>query len=175
MVDICKRIRAIEGQYVVYRDSYRRARVIRIPPNHVWLQGDNPSDSTDSRKYGPVSTDLVISRIIKKLNDFESMPRTFEYLSLDIERDDLSYTLNEIDLPLQYRSAIDSLNRKDIEPTPAANSLLWDLLFADIVAAFKNDVDRRVLEEQAQEEEEVEEAAGMPLSPPAASHDTARL
>lgn len=132
LIDICKRIRAVEGQYVIYRDSYRTARVIRIPTNHVWLQGDNPSDSTDSRKYGPVSTDLIITRIVKKLEDIEPLPRTFEYLSLDIERDDLSYTLAEHDIPRNYRAVVAN-GQSAMEASPPLYKWLWDS-FTDFLA-----------------------------------------
>ena len=36
---------------------------LRVPPGHVWLQGDNLSNSTDSRDYGPVPLALVLARV----------------------------------------------------------------------------------------------------------------
>jgi len=95
------------------------ARIVQIPPNHVWLQGDNPSDSTDSRKYGPVSTDLIISRVIMKIEDQEPMPKTFEYLSLDIERDDHSYTLDQNALPTECRMIVDRRLKEEEEANPS--------------------------------------------------------
>ncbi|KAL7416191.1 peptidase S24/S26A/S26B/S26C [Mrakia frigida] len=36
---------------------------LRVPPGHVWLQGDNLSNSTDSRDYGPVPLALLLARV----------------------------------------------------------------------------------------------------------------
>jgi type IV secretory pathway protease TraF len=32
---------------------------VQVPPGQVWLEGDNPFNSTDSRTYGPVPLALV--------------------------------------------------------------------------------------------------------------------
>ncbi|KAJ3176896.1 IMP1 inner mitochondrial membrane peptidase-like, partial [Irineochytrium annulatum] len=39
----------------------------KIPPGHVWLLGDNPKNSTDSREYGPVPMGLLRGRILLKV------------------------------------------------------------------------------------------------------------
>lgn len=41
--------------------------VLQVPKGHVWLQGDNSSNSTDSRSYGPVPYALIRSRVFYKV------------------------------------------------------------------------------------------------------------
>lgn len=43
------------------------ARYEVVPIGHVWLQGDNRNNSTDSRNYGPVPIGLIRSRAICKV------------------------------------------------------------------------------------------------------------
>ncbi len=38
--------------------------VVQVPEGHVWLQGDNTLNSTDSRTYGPVPYALLKGRAI---------------------------------------------------------------------------------------------------------------
>ena len=40
---------------------------IKIPKNHIWVEGDNPLESIDSRHYGPVHIDNVRGRIVYRL------------------------------------------------------------------------------------------------------------
>ena len=44
-------------------DGGAAPRAVPVPPGHVWLQGDNPLNSTDSRTYGPVPAALVRGRV----------------------------------------------------------------------------------------------------------------
>ena len=41
--------------------------LIVVPPGRVWLRGDNPRNSTDSRQYGAVPIALVEGRVVAKL------------------------------------------------------------------------------------------------------------
>ena len=75
---VCKRVTAVEGDTVKVkspRGSGFNMESITIPPGHVWLAGDNASNSTDSRTYGPVSLGLIKGKVFWK---FSLRPWTFE-------------------------------------------------------------------------------------------------
>jgi len=40
---------------------------ITIPPGHVWVEGDNPLDSLDSRHYGPIPLSALRGRLVMRL------------------------------------------------------------------------------------------------------------
>lgn len=64
---VCKRVVAIEGDVVeieptrtvVGAKSWAQGRFLRVPKGHIWIVGDNLSNSTDSRDYGPVPIAMV--------------------------------------------------------------------------------------------------------------------
>ena len=75
---VCKRVAAVEGEYVRVRGPHGmglNSDRIKIPPGHVWLAGDNASNSTDSRTYGPVSLGLIKGKVFWKMS---LRPWTFE-------------------------------------------------------------------------------------------------
>lgn len=85
---VCKRVKAVAGDTVV---NYKRhmthyPEVITIPEGHVWLAGDNPSNSTDSRSYGPVSVGLLQGRVFTKVSQIFSgipdLPMTDKKMSI---------------------------------------------------------------------------------------------
>lgn len=45
----------------------------QIPYGYVWLEGDNSSNSTDSRSYGPVSHALLRGRALCKIFPFREI------------------------------------------------------------------------------------------------------
>ncbi|KAJ8984417.1 hypothetical protein NQ317_012480 [Molorchus minor] len=57
---ICKRVVGLPGDKI--RVGFADSHV--VPIGHVWLQGDNISNSTDSRMYGPVPQGLIRSRAL---------------------------------------------------------------------------------------------------------------
>jgi signal peptidase I len=57
-VTICKRVTHTEGEEVYG---------VRIPKNHVWLEGDNTDASFDSRHHGAVPLHLIEGRVVKIL------------------------------------------------------------------------------------------------------------
>ncbi|TPX32470.1 hypothetical protein SmJEL517_g04484 [Synchytrium microbalum] len=35
----------------------------QVPPGHIWVQGDNSSNSKDSREYGPIPMGLIRGKV----------------------------------------------------------------------------------------------------------------
>ncbi|XP_009332783.1 PREDICTED: mitochondrial inner membrane protease subunit 1 isoform X2 [Pygoscelis adeliae] len=72
--NICKRVIGLEGDKVCTSNpsDFLKSHSY-VPKGHVWLEGDNLRNSTDSRCYGPVPYGLIRGRICFKiwpLNDF---------------------------------------------------------------------------------------------------------
>ena len=55
-----------QWQIVMYLSS--DVHGVQVPAGHVWLQGDNPINSTDSRHYGPVPYALLRGRAFLKVS-----------------------------------------------------------------------------------------------------------
>ena len=56
------------GQVVVARipgdiEAIKRIRLVDSE-GRAWLQGDNPGESTDSRVFGPVSSENIVGRVL---------------------------------------------------------------------------------------------------------------
>ncbi|XP_010638714.1 mitochondrial inner membrane protease subunit 1 isoform X1 [Fukomys damarensis] len=72
--NICKRVIGLEGDKVLTTspsDFFKSHSY--VPTGHVWLEGDNLQNSTDSRFYGPIPYGLIRGRIFFKiwpLSDF---------------------------------------------------------------------------------------------------------
>ncbi|CAM9093871.1 unnamed protein product [Chrysoparadoxa australica] len=66
---VCKRIIGLEGAVVTVKPRrwHQEERKIKVPPGHVWLEGDNPKNSIDSRSYGPVPIVMVKGRVLFKI------------------------------------------------------------------------------------------------------------
>lgn len=74
---ICKRITATEGDRV--EDPPSSMASCFIPRGHVWLQGDNTENSTDSREYGPVPLGLIKGKPFFKMWPLRNIGRLSEY------------------------------------------------------------------------------------------------
>ncbi|KAI5630756.1 peptidase s24-like domain-containing protein [Phthorimaea operculella] len=68
--NICKRIVALPGDSI--KGAFPRRSKI-VPRGHVWLEGDNSSNSADSRVYGPVPIALIRSRVVCRVWPFDKI------------------------------------------------------------------------------------------------------
>jgi signal peptidase I len=66
---VCKRVLGLPGdQILLYRaQPQSRSHVLTVPTGHVWLEGDNPNNSADSRSYGPVPAALIQGRVLARI------------------------------------------------------------------------------------------------------------
>ncbi|KAI7730246.1 hypothetical protein M8C21_023083 [Ambrosia artemisiifolia] len=55
-----KRITGLAGDWISVPFSYD---AVRIPEGHCWVEGDNPTDSLDSRSFGPIPLGLIRGRV----------------------------------------------------------------------------------------------------------------
>ena len=67
---IVKRVTKIGGQSLFWRKIMDS---ISVPENHVWLEGDNPTSSVDSREFGTVSIESI-----KPIYYLFSVPKLFQ-------------------------------------------------------------------------------------------------
>ncbi|XP_036616536.1 mitochondrial inner membrane protease subunit 2 [Trichosurus vulpecula] len=54
---IIKRVIALEGDIIKTMDY--RNQYVKIPPGHIWVEGDHHGRSFDSNAFGPVSLGLL--------------------------------------------------------------------------------------------------------------------
>lgn len=66
---IVKRVIGTGGDEILTRGKYPK-ETCRIPPNHLWVEGDNVSQSIDSNTFGPVSSGLIVGRATTVLFPF---------------------------------------------------------------------------------------------------------
>jgi mitochondrial inner membrane protease subunit 1 len=60
---ICKRIVGLPGDRILLWNG----DILVVPDHHVWLEGDNPSNSLDSRQSGPIPMALLRGRAVARL------------------------------------------------------------------------------------------------------------
>eukprot|EP00729_Bicosta_minor_P009723 gene9723-21387_t len=78
---VCKRVMGLPGDSVrvgnpLFYDM-RPPQYMTVPRGHVWLLGDNATDSNDSRMYGPVALGLVLHKVIASVKP-GFLPRLIE-------------------------------------------------------------------------------------------------
>ncbi|KAI8976795.1 peptidase S24/S26A/S26B/S26C [Pilobolus umbonatus] len=64
---VLKRIVGMPGDNICTDPTIKERKYITVPQGHIWVAGDNLSNSTDSRVYGPVPLGLVRGRVIAKV------------------------------------------------------------------------------------------------------------
>lgn len=69
---VCKRVGGIEGD-ILERNINGIYFPEKVPEGHVWLLGDNPDMSLDSRTYGPVPLSNIKGRVFFKVNNLEEI------------------------------------------------------------------------------------------------------
>ncbi|XP_050672547.1 mitochondrial inner membrane protease subunit 1 [Leptidea sinapis] len=73
--NICKRITGLPGDKM--RGQLLRSQI--VPRGHVWLEGDNSSNSSDSRVYGPVPQGLIRSRVVCRVWPLDKLSSLSKY------------------------------------------------------------------------------------------------
>lgn len=64
---VIKRVVGLQGDLVYSNRDEGDLALVEVPHGHVWVEGDNQSNSLDSRSYGPVSLGLVQGMFVRLL------------------------------------------------------------------------------------------------------------
>jgi inner membrane protease subunit 1 len=92
---VCKRLIGLPGDIICIDPSSKGKLAFTVVPlGHVWLQGDNASNSTDSRNYGPIPYGLIYAKAIARiwpLRDIEWVPNGFDAFERIINSSSLKY------------------------------------------------------------------------------------
>jgi signal peptidase I len=73
---VCKRVMGLPGDIVTKPSRRRRTRGLQrrnsssvyvIPDGHIWIEGDNPWNSSDSRNYGSIPAAMIVGRVLLRV------------------------------------------------------------------------------------------------------------
>ncbi|XP_014341174.1 mitochondrial inner membrane protease subunit 1 isoform X2 [Latimeria chalumnae] len=87
--NICKRVIGLEGDKISTNSPavpFRNQKY--VPKGHVWLEGDNRRNSTDSRSYGSIPYALIRGRVCLKIWPLHEFGFLQDSPSNHIQRDD---------------------------------------------------------------------------------------
>lgn len=99
MQNICKRVIGLPGDRVITKSSFQlnpfknsdtsstvdqtddeatansvlSSKIVVVPRGHVWIEGDNSENSSDSRFYGPIPQGLIRSRAMCRIWPIQDM------------------------------------------------------------------------------------------------------
>jgi signal peptidase I len=57
----------LPGSHHLNSPSLNNSNLITVPDGHVWIEGDNSANSSDSRHYGTVPANLIIGKVICRI------------------------------------------------------------------------------------------------------------
>jgi inner membrane protease subunit 1 len=163
---VCKRVIGLPGDVIVpARGSYG----VRVPEGHVWIEGDNPQNSIDSRAYGPVPVGTIQGRVVARiwpLSELQWIARGASrpshnsiYLRAMLEDDEIAIDMQQ---RLAQRAAHRAQReRREATAAAAAEAAKEMAQYVDKeVLVLQEALRCALLEVQAEEEEEAGEARG---------------
>jgi len=136
---ICKRIIGLPGDKIT--PPYWNYS-ITIPSDHIWIEGDNPFDSEDSRSYGPIPIHLVKGRVVAKIWPFWEIKWLINS-NKDTDKNTSSTPIPIVQLPASSSEEHNNINIEQTNSTaialpslsnrPTANTLYRNLMKQDNV------------------------------------------
>ncbi|CAK9441486.1 uncharacterized protein LODBEIA_P53540 [Lodderomyces beijingensis] len=61
---LTKRVIGVNGDRVYPKSPRYPKSEVKIPRNHLWVEGDNSFHSIDSNEFGPISKGLVVGKVV---------------------------------------------------------------------------------------------------------------
>ncbi|OAD75232.1 hypothetical protein PHYBLDRAFT_110625 [Phycomyces blakesleeanus NRRL 1555(-)] len=65
---VLKRVVGTPRDSVCFDVTEKERKYVNVPDGHLWLSGDNMSNSNDSRTYGPVPMGLLRGRVVARVS-----------------------------------------------------------------------------------------------------------
>ncbi|KAF8510198.1 peptidase S24/S26A/S26B/S26C, partial [Hysterangium stoloniferum] len=67
---VCKRVIGLAGDVIcVHPERSISVQHVVVPKGHIWVTGDNMSNSRDSREFGPIPLGMVRGKVLAKVWD----------------------------------------------------------------------------------------------------------